>query len=206
MSLDSSRLYSETYQRVIDMATQECLNNPPYYITTKAHDRMVKEAVKSGNSAIGIINVSNKRLNEHAEMSKITDNVYITNYETSLDIDILKQHNVKTIVCITLYAKPENVLSMYKQNGIKHYHLKCDDVPYENIVKHFDQIKDQLNSLPVDSVILFHCMAGVSRSPACAMLYLMSKGSKFDDAYNLVKSKRKITGPNDGFMAQMKRI
>ena len=49
--------------------------------------------------------------------------------------------------------------------------------------------------------ILFHCYAGISRSATLAIAYLVHTNNiSLQDAINLVKSKRNIIQPNNGFM------
>lgn len=52
--------------------------------------------------------------------------------------------------------------------------------------------------------ILVHCMAGVSRSISLVSYYLMKKYFlNFDEAINIIKSKRRIANPNDSFKLQL---
>lgn len=52
--------------------------------------------------------------------------------------------------------------------------------------------------------ILFQCYAGISRSVSAAVVYLSrSLGITTGEAFNLVKSKRKIANPNKGFRAAL---
>lgn len=48
-------------------------------------------------------------------------------------------------------------------------------------------------------------MAGVSRSVALVLAFLIKKkGMSFDQAYSMVKGRRRIIHPNDGFVRQLK--
>lgn len=47
-----------------------------------------------------------------------------------------------------------------------------------------------------DSSVLFHCMAGISRSTAAAFLYAVSKGMTYQDAYRLILQARGVAQPN----------
>ena len=54
---------------------------------------------------------------------------------------------------------------------------------------------------------MVHCMAGVSRSVTLSISYLIKyKRMTFNHAFNLVKSRRKIICPNDGFIDLLKRF
>lgn len=49
-------------------------------------------------------------------------------------------------------------------------------------------------------------MAGVSRSVTLVLAYLIKKkGMRYDDAYSMVKSKRRIIHPNSGFIDQLRK-
>jgi protein-tyrosine phosphatase len=49
--------------------------------------------------------------------------------------------------------------------------------------------------------ILFHCFAGISRSSTAAIAYLMAvENISLQEAYQMVKNKRPIIQPNEGFI------
>ena len=48
--------------------------------------------------------------------------------------------------------------------------------------------------------VLIHCAAGISRSSTITLAYLIKyENMKLDDAYSLLRSKRKMAYPNSGF-------
>ncbi|CAM0512039.1 unnamed protein product [Fasciola hepatica] len=52
--------------------------------------------------------------------------------------------------------------------------------------------------------VLVHCQAGISRSPALVIAYLMAhSGLSLRDAYRWVKSKRSVISPNFAFLGQL---
>lgn len=52
---------------------------------------------------------------------------------------------------------------------------------------------------------MVHCLAGVSRSVSLVLSYFIKhKSYTYEEAFNLVKSKRRIIYPNDGFISQLK--
>lgn len=55
--------------------------------------------------------------------------------------------------------------------------------------------------------VLIHCRKGVSRSVSIVIGYLIStQNMSFNEAYNLLKSKRANIDPNIGFVAQLKDL
>ena len=59
----------------------------------------------------------------------------------------------------------------------------------------------------MDTKILFHCYAGVSRSATFAIAYLMKTNMiTVDKAYELVKMKRNMINPNKGFMEALHKF
>lgn len=55
--------------------------------------------------------------------------------------------------------------------------------------------------------VLVNCNAGVSRSSAIIIGYLiLHKNMNFDEAYKFVKLKRECIRPNDGFIRQLKEL
>jgi len=52
---------------------------------------------------------------------------------------------------------------------------------------------------------MVHCNAGISRSPSVIIAFLMKyKKIKLNEAFDLVRSKRKSICPNPGFWEQLK--
>lgn len=92
---------------------------------------------------------------------------------------IIKETNGKKIYNVGLIDKPE-----YKNNAL---YLLTSIIP---------KLYEEKNKK-----ILFHCYAGVSRSATFAIAYLMIiEKISMNNAYNLVKSKRYIIQPNNGFI------
>ena len=67
-------------------------------------------------------------------------------------------------------------------------------VPSRKAVRH---MIDVLKTLKGDDInVLFHCTAGISRSPAAAFIFLIIRGYSYEDAYKEVMKVRGYTNPN----------
>ena len=80
--------------------------------------------------------------------------------------------------------------------------LDCETQPLDFAAPlHF--IRSALHSSP-HSVVLIHCFAGVSRSAALAMAWLMaSERLRMEEALRVVRSARPRAAPNAAFLAQL---
>jgi protein-tyrosine phosphatase len=55
--------------------------------------------------------------------------------------------------------------------------------------------------------VMVHCKAGMSRSAALVIAYLMIENKwQYEDAYEYVKKKRPIIAPNEGFVRQLQML
>merc|ERR1711962_1014706 len=69
---------------------------------------------------------------------------------------------------------------------------------FNQAITFIDQIKNK------NGKILVHCKAGVSRSATICLAYLISNSKKcLNDAYDEIKSKRRVISPNFNFMGQL---
>ena len=85
--------------------------------------------------------------------------------------------------------------------------IRIDDTTEQEITDIVKNTADQLEvALAEGKKVLVHCHAGVSRSAALVLGYLILKrGMTYIDAYIHVRLKRNIC-PNDNFVEQLKKI
>ena len=129
----------------------------------------------------------------------IKDKLYLGNYDFALNYDLLKQKNISCIlVCgAELECKYENDFKYLKID--LNDHIEDSLIPY--IDKSIQFIKEN-----EDKKIFVHCNAGISRSPAIIIAYLIKAlNYSFKDAFNYVKSKRNIK-PNDKFIKELQNL
>ncbi|XP_076682265.1 serine/threonine/tyrosine-interacting protein isoform X2 [Andrena cerasifolii] len=95
------------------------------------------------------------------------------------------------------------------EHGITHIvYLVLDiaDTATENIIHHFQQVKAFIDEgLNSGGQVLVHSNAGISRSAALVLAYVMETyGLSQTRAYAMVQQKRFCINPNEGFMAQLR--
>ena len=144
---------------------------------------------------------SSEKKNLHPECVEIIkDKLYLGNYDFALNKELLKN---KDISCIIVCGSE---LECKFPNEFQYLKINLNDYIEDSILPYIDQCMEFINDNN-DKKIFIHCNAGVSRSPSIVIAYLI-KGLNysFKEAYDLVKSKRKIIKPNDKFMDELKAL
>ncbi|CAF1597814.1 unnamed protein product [Adineta steineri] len=138
---------------------------------------------------------------ESYQMSEIIPGLYLGNSHDAENINLLKQNNIQTIINIS------TSIPCYFENEkcFDYQQLPCHDSSSQNILQYFETTFEYMDEkLSSNKNILVHCQGGVSRSPSFIIGYLMKYHSKtFDEAHQLVKSKRNIVNPNLNFLGQL---
>jgi predicted protein tyrosine phosphatase len=83
------------------------------------------------------------------------------------------------------------------------YHLV--DMPGSNILPIIDDVRKEISKhfkKSKNGNILFHCMAGISRSPSVVIGLLMHEGFSYEDAYEMIMKVRNIE-PDPCFAYQL---
>ena len=149
------------------------------------------------------------------QINEIIPNLYISNWEQSDNPNVLKSKNIKAIITLETMDKSNNILDFYKKNGIDHMYIYIKDTPDMNIFEHFDETYDFINKhISNGDNVLVHCRAGVSRSAAIIINYLVRKTYEtnkveicpcklLNNILEYVKQKRPVVNPNNGFMKQL---
>lgn len=134
--------------------------------------------------------------------SQITEKLFVGNFSASRNYDFISENKISHILTVANDIDPE-----YPSN-CKYKIVDIDDWHEEDLSKHFQECFEFIDDgLRNGGGVLVHCLAGISRSPAIIIGYLMyADGISFDAAYNIVKSKRPIIGPNQGFLQQLTQL
>lgn len=133
----------------------------------------------------------------------ILDNKLYLGSQDSVDISNIQSFGLTHILSVGIDTP--NV-DLYSNVACKY--VPCLDLPETDLKAVCEEsnqfIADALNN---NGKVLVHCNAGVSRSTSVVIGYLITcKRLSFNEAYDLVKSKRPCIQPNAGFLKQLKEF
>lgn len=110
------------------------------------------------------------------KVEEITSHLYISNWDASLDIRLLRELGISAILCVETMGKPDDVRRAYKKKKIEHMQIPIEDTPKQKIVQFFDPAYDFIHkAISADKKVLVHCAAGISRSTTMIMYYLLKR-------------------------------
>ncbi|CAD8096229.1 unnamed protein product [Paramecium primaurelia] len=148
-------------------------------------------------------------INNYKSMNTIIDQtesqgaLWLGDYTAAINQQLLKQKNIKTVLTV---ASGLNV--KYPPNSdIVHKVYNILDIESCNIKRIWGDTYQQIDEGLQKGSVLVHCAAGVSRSAATVIAYLMRKqGMSFQEAFQFVRLKRSVVCPNFGFQRQLKQF
>ncbi|XP_069471875.1 dual specificity protein phosphatase 19 isoform X1 [Ambystoma mexicanum] len=119
--------------------------------------------------------------------------------DAAQDLDTLKKYKVSHILNVAwgvANAFPDDFICKS---------IPILDLPETNITSYFLECFDFIQQAKIEGgVVLVHCNAGVSRSAAIVIGFLMhAEGLNFARAFSTVKNARPSVCPNSGFMEQL---
>ena len=128
----------------------------------------------------------------------IIDNIYLGSELSAINSAYLESLSITRVLVTASYCKKH-----IEEAGIEYMVLEIDDDPSVNIVQHFPAAFNFIVSAPQN--VLVHCVSGISRSAAIVIAYIINTyRMAYDEAFHLVKAKRKCVHPNSGFKKQLK--
>lgn len=133
----------------------------------------------------------------------IEDFLFIGNATAACDAKTIDNLRIKYILTVDSCPLPTSVKDNPK---LVCKYIQAVDSPREDLLQHFEECITFIESaVGSHQNILVHCYYGVSRSATVAIAYLMKKHRfKFEQAFSLAKTKRKLVFPNPGFVQQLK--
>lgn len=124
--------------------------------------------------------------------------VWISGYDFAHNIGKLRQNNIYGI-CSAVD------LSFKYPEDFQQIKFALDDCESQKITNHFAEAFDFIEQQRKKTNVLVHCAAGISRSSAMLISYMMRKyGITFDESLKRVREKRSCVQPNSGFERQLR--
>ncbi|XP_046383190.1 serine/threonine/tyrosine-interacting protein-like [Ischnura elegans] len=119
--------------------------------------------------------------------------------------DVLLQFGITHIVCVRQEGESVFIRPNFPDN-FKYLILDVADCVTENIIQHFPKVRDFIDEcLSNGGKALVHGNAGISRSAALVLSYIMEKyGLNYETAFAYVQQRRFCINPNEGFKQQLK--
>ncbi|KAK7792264.1 hypothetical protein R5R35_000070 [Gryllus longicercus] len=139
-------------------------------------------------------------------MQEIVPGLFLGPYSAAMrsKLEILLNHGITHIVCVRQDIEAHFIRPNFPDR-FKYLILDIADTVTENIIQHFPKVRQFVDeSLTSGGKTLIHGNAGISRSAALVLAYIMEKyGLSCNCAFNLVQQRRFCINPNEGFMAQL---
>ncbi|PSN40606.1 Serine/threonine/tyrosine-interacting protein [Blattella germanica] len=129
-------------------------------------------------------------------MQEIVPGLFLGPYSAAMKskLDLLMHHGITHIVCVRQDIEAHFIRPNFPDR-FKYLILDIADTATENIIQHFPKVRQFVDeSLTMGGKTLIHGNAGISRSAALVLAYIMEK-------YGL--SCKFCINPNEGFMAQL---
>lgn len=99
-------------------------------------------------------------------LSQVTPTLFLSGADAPLNAALMSQKGITLIVNATL----SHAFPAYP--GVECLRVPVCDLPCEHLGIHFDRVADRIHGNHAGGTLV-HCAAGMSRSPALVMAYLM---------------------------------
>ncbi|KAH8868931.1 Dual specificity protein phosphatase 10 [Schistosoma japonicum] len=135
-------------------------------------------------------------------ISQILPFLYLGNARDSQDVDLIRRLNVTHIINVS----DSLPMPFRRLNRIQYLHIPASDTTKQNLLPSFDRAVQFIEKARKrNGVVLVHCFAGVSRSVAVVIAYLLynNRGLNVYKALEYVQARRSVAGPNLHFMGQL---
>ncbi|XP_069461706.1 dual specificity protein phosphatase 8-like [Ambystoma mexicanum] len=133
-------------------------------------------------------------------ITRILPHLYLGSQSDALDQEVITQHGITHLLNISCSCpKPSFVPESH------FLRIPINDSYCDKILPWLQPATEFIDKVElVNGKVLVHCLAGISRSAAIAIAYVMSTvGLPLDDAYRFVKEKRPTISPNFNFLGQL---
>lgn len=129
--------------------------------------------------------------------SQVTPTLFLGGADAPLNAALVSQKGITLIVNVTL----SHTCPAYA--GVECVRVPVSDLPSARLSDHFDRVAKRIHSNHAGGTLV-HCAAGMSRSPALVMAYLMCyRGLTLCQAHRWVQDSRPVVRLNAGFCEQL---
>ncbi|XP_076837951.1 dual specificity protein phosphatase 14 isoform X2 [Brachyhypopomus gauderio] len=130
-------------------------------------------------------------------MSQITPTLFLSGADAPLNHALVARKGITLIVNATLSH------SCPRYPGVECLRVAVPDLPSAHLGGHFDRVAARIHNNRAGGTLV-HCAAGMSRSPALIMAYLMKyRGTTLQEAHSWVRRSRPCVCINAGFWEQL---
>ena len=149
------------------------------------------------HNTLKFFGIKNVLYKDATPIDHIIDNIYLGDFRTADNIDILRQYNITHIINCAF-----NLPNKYPDQ-ITYKRLELRDEPDQPILERLEEAYQFIKENK-DKNIFVHCVFGKSRSASVVIFYIMKeKKMNFQEAKNFVKNIRNIVEPNSGFESEL---
>ncbi|XP_077379141.1 dual specificity protein phosphatase 18 [Festucalex cinctus] len=133
-------------------------------------------------------------------LCRVTEHLYVSNGRAASRASLVSANNITCIINVT-----ETKSSSAAHHGVEYIHIPLSDSPSSPLGDHFDEVADKIQHVAQrGGRTLVHCNAGVSRSAALCMAFLVKHHDvTLVEAHARIKTCRPIARPNNGFWKQL---
>ena len=151
------------------------------------------------HNTLKFFGIKNVLYKDATPIDHIIDNIYLGDFRTADNIDMLRQYNITHIINCAF-----NLPNRFPEQ-ITYKRLDLRDEPDQPITERLEEAYQFIKENK-DKNIFVHCVFGKSRSASVVIFYVMKeKKMNFQDAKNFVKNIRNIVEPNSGFESELNR-
>ncbi|KAJ8406168.1 hypothetical protein AAFF_G00303990 [Aldrovandia affinis] len=130
-------------------------------------------------------------------VSQITPTLFLSSADAAQNKALVSRKGITLIISATLL----HTCPTYQ--GVECFRVPVSDLPHAPLGDHFERVAERIHNNRTGSTLV-HCAAGMSRSPALVMAYLMRyRGTTLREAYRWVQDSRPYIRPNSGFWRQL---
>uniref|UniRef100_A0A6G1SKS7 protein-tyrosine-phosphatase n=1 Tax=Aceria tosichella TaxID=561515 RepID=A0A6G1SKS7_9ACAR len=154
----------------------------------------------SSSSQIRSLGLGQTKAPHHNE---ILPRLFLGNLSAALNKDEISRLGITDMITIEIRPLQASELA----SCVKRYlFLNAMDHSKQDVMSHFETSNEFIENALKDPTnkVYIHCVAGISRSATLVIAYVMkTRSMNYTEAHNLVKQKRNIIDPNEGFVRQL---